>query len=176
MSNPIQDEPPWYRQFWPWFVAFPPAATVVGGFVTLWLAGTGPALVVDDYGQIGKVTAQRAVRDERAAELGLSARVGLDDAADDGVSVVTVNLSQSDSRTELPEVLVVRIVHPTRAELDAEAVVSGSRGYYAGQIMRPGGRLYIHVGDAGQTWRLVGELAPAATRVELRAKDRARTP
>ena len=67
----IEQEAPWYRQFWPWFIAFPPAATVVGSIVTVWLAGTGPSLVVDDYGQIGKVTTQRAVRDERAGKLGL---------------------------------------------------------------------------------------------------------
>ena len=30
--------PPWYRQFWPWFIMFPPAAAVAGGFLTLWLA------------------------------------------------------------------------------------------------------------------------------------------
>lgn len=29
---------PWYRQFWPWFIMFPPAAAMAGGFLTLWLA------------------------------------------------------------------------------------------------------------------------------------------
>ena len=89
MSNNEQ-ELPWYRQFWPWFIAFPPAATVVAGAVTAWLAGAGPALVVDDYGQIGKVTMQRAVRDERAGELGLSGRVGLEavEPGNEAVSLV----------------------------------------------------------------------------------------
>jgi len=30
--------PPWYRQFWPWFIMLPPAVAMVGGFMTLWIA------------------------------------------------------------------------------------------------------------------------------------------
>ena len=50
------NESPWYRQFWPWFVMALPAAAVAASFVTLYLAGSEPAMVVDDYGQIAKVT------------------------------------------------------------------------------------------------------------------------
>lgn len=166
----LEDERPWYRQFWPWFIAFPPAATVVAGFVTAWLAGTGPSLVVDDYGQIGKVTAQRAVRDERALELGLSARVSIEVMAAAKEGVVSVDLALTDSGAELPPVILLRIVHPTREELDTEAILSGSRGHYAGRIVRPVGRLYIHVGDIERTWRLVGELSPQATGLQLDPK------
>jgi hypothetical protein len=33
---------PWYRQIWPWLLFVPPAAAVVGGGVTLYLALTRP--------------------------------------------------------------------------------------------------------------------------------------
>lgn len=169
MSNNEQ-ELPWYRQFWPWFIAFPPAATVVAGAVTAWLAGAGPALVVDDYGQIGKVTMQRAVRDERAGELGLSARVGLEAVEPGNEAAVGVDLSLVASDVELPDAVVLQIVHPTLADQDVDTILTGSRGHYVGRTIRPVGRLYIHVSDVERTWRLVGELSPGATRLILMPK------
>lgn len=42
-------EPPWYRQFWPWFIIALPAAAVAGGLLTLWIAMSNPDyLVVDE--------------------------------------------------------------------------------------------------------------------------------
>jgi uncharacterized protein len=38
---------PWYRQLWPWLLIIPPAAAVVGGFLTLYLALTRPDALVD---------------------------------------------------------------------------------------------------------------------------------
>jgi len=167
----VESERPWYRQFWPWFIAFPPAATVVGGFVTLWLAGTGPSLVVDDYGQIGKVTMQRAVRDERAVELDLSASVVLDAISAENDGVVGVDVSLASARLDSPKTIVLRIVHPTRAEQDVETLLSGAGGRYKGNIPRPIGRLYIHINDPERTWRLVGELGAGATELQLLPKQ-----
>ena len=52
-SNNAQKTPdpvvPWYRQFWPWFIIALPAAAVLAGFFTLWLAISNPDyMVVDD--------------------------------------------------------------------------------------------------------------------------------
>jgi hypothetical protein len=44
MSDPI--ERPWYRQFWPWLLIVPPAAAVIGGGLTLYLAVTRPDTLV----------------------------------------------------------------------------------------------------------------------------------
>jgi hypothetical protein len=44
MSNPTVR--PWYRQMWPWLLAVPPAAAVIGGFATLYLAVTRPDTLV----------------------------------------------------------------------------------------------------------------------------------
>lgn len=167
-----QEERPWYRQFWPWFIAFPPAATVVGGFVTLWLAGMGPSLVVDDYGQIGKVTAQRAFRDERASELGLRADVLMGAISDENTGIVPVEVSLSAPGFKSPAQVSLRIVHPTQGERDVETVLTGQDGLYRGSIPRPIGRLYIHVGDVERTWRLVGELGARSTELQLAAKSK----
>ena len=37
---------PWYRQLWPWLLIVPPAAAVVGGSLTLYLAVTRPDTLV----------------------------------------------------------------------------------------------------------------------------------
>ena len=45
-------EPPWYRQFWPWFIIALPASVVIASFFTLWLAISNPDHLViekDEY-------------------------------------------------------------------------------------------------------------------------------
>ena len=37
---------PWYRQLWPWLLIVPPAAAVIGGCLTLYLAVTRPDTLV----------------------------------------------------------------------------------------------------------------------------------
>jgi hypothetical protein len=37
---------PWYRQLWPWLLIVPPAAAVIGGSITLYLAVTRPDTLV----------------------------------------------------------------------------------------------------------------------------------
>ncbi len=42
-------EPPWYRQFWPWFIIALPAASIIAGIITVYLALTRPFhLIVGD--------------------------------------------------------------------------------------------------------------------------------
>jgi len=106
-------EPPWYRQFWPWLLMLPPAVSVVAGLLTFYLAGAEPAMVVDDYGRIAMATAQRVERAERAAELGINARLMLADDRDNGVPLFTVTLTQHPDVTEWPAGLVLQFVHPT---------------------------------------------------------------
>jgi hypothetical protein len=37
---------PWYRQLWPWLLIVPPAAAVIGGAITLYLAISRPDMLV----------------------------------------------------------------------------------------------------------------------------------
>lgn len=39
-------ERPWYRQVWPWLLMLPPAAAVIGGCLTLYLAVSRPDVLV----------------------------------------------------------------------------------------------------------------------------------
>jgi len=44
MSDPTVR--PWHRHLWPWLLIVPPAAAVIGGFTTLYLAVTRPDTLV----------------------------------------------------------------------------------------------------------------------------------
>lgn len=49
MQNPqaVNDQNlPWYKQFWPWFIIALPASVVVASFFTLWLAISNPDQIV----------------------------------------------------------------------------------------------------------------------------------
>lgn len=52
MQNPHavkNQNQPWYKQFWPWFIIALPASVVIASFFTLWLAISNPDhLVLSD--------------------------------------------------------------------------------------------------------------------------------
>jgi uncharacterized protein len=62
---------PWYRQLWPWLVMLPPAAAVVGGFTTLYLAISRPDReVCGDYVRDGFGTYPKAAEGGQARTAG----------------------------------------------------------------------------------------------------------
>ena len=160
-------ELPWYRQFWPWFIMTPPAVSVVAGLVTFYLAGAEPSMVVDDYGQIALATEQRVERERRAVELGLSARIEFRAGASGAEQSVAVTLVQADTERSWPERLHLDLVHPTLAERDRDIVLEGGDGRYAGRGERPSGRIYISLTDGAGSWRMTGEMPGSAVHYEL---------
>lgn len=151
----------WYRQFWLWFTLAPLAIVVLASFVTLWLAGAPPALVVDDFGPVALAIEMDGARDRRAAALGLRAAIRFRPATP---ARVTVELSG-----DAPAALELRLIHPTRAERDRRATLAPSDGGYDGAFALPVGRMYVELGDTARTWRLTGELALNQREIVLRA-------
>ncbi|MDJ0927850.1 MAG: FixH family protein [Gammaproteobacteria bacterium] len=169
LTNPEQK--PWYRHLWPWLVMIPPAGAVVGGFITAWLAGGPPALVVDDYAEIAMSTELDQARDRRAAALGLNAQLRLDPVATRPALVtVSVELQSSERLTNL-DTLSLRFVHATREEYDRDVSLERRAGRYSGQIERLPGRLYVHLTDPAGNWRLVGDLAAGINTLDLVAGE-----
>jgi len=163
---------PWYRQFWPWFIMALPAASVVGGLLTFYIAGAEPSMVVDDYGRIAMVTEQRAQRAKRARELGLRAQLAFMNDSRQGLAPVIVTLRQRDGTDDWPDRLILKFVHPTLSRLDRTIELSGSRARYTGHVGRPPGRYYVSLSDANGNWRLTGQLAKGSMTLELRADDK----
>ena len=167
-------EPPWYRQFWPWFLIFFPMLAVVAGMFTLYLAiVSNDGLVVDDYYKKGLAINVDLRKDQRANELGLEAAIVF---GDDGV----VRLTMSSSKVkELPPSLAMRLalVHPTRAHfdqiLDLKPEADGS--YSAGMERPTKGYWHLRLEDLGGDWRLTGRAhLPEQSKAQLASDQPAR--
>jgi hypothetical protein len=164
-DRPVEDTVPWYRQFWPWFLISLPAATVVAGLVTLYLAASGSdTLVKDDYYKHGLAINQDLARVNRARELGIAADLRYDPMH--GVLRATVGRVAADVLE-----VNVRLTHPTRADLD-QSVALGRQpdgGFEASVAPLGPGNWHLDVLAPSGEWRLSGRLAvPEQTRVELR--------
>ena len=154
---------PWYREPWPWALIAGPAAVLVAGGVTIWLAvSSNDGLVADDYYRRGLAINQVLVRDREAARLGFRARLGVTETG-----AVEVALTGGQV---VPPALTLRLVHPTRAGEDRLVPLARvAPGLFRSQGgVAPGGRRNAVLEDEAGTWRLTGEwTAPSANPVEL---------
>jgi len=76
----IEDNKPWYKQFWPWFLIALPLSSVVAGINMLIIANdTTDSMVVDDYYKDGLAINEVLAKKERSKELGISALITFDD-------------------------------------------------------------------------------------------------
>ncbi len=142
---------PWYREPWPWILMAGPAAVIVAGAVTLWLAViTSDGLVADDYYKRGLAINRELGRDQAALDLGIAASI----EASDGVLRVRL-----ESRSAPPEALFARLVHTTRAGYDQRlrlALVAPGR-YEAALPALPAGHWRVVIEDPRGEWRIVKE-------------------
>ena len=148
---------PWYREPWPWILMAGPATVVVAGLITAYIAVThNDALVVDNYYKEGLAINRVLERDEAARQAGYRAQVLF---SVDGTRV-RVYLS---SPSALPQSLRLRMVHPTQAALDREAILGATRsGWYEGEVgIAPAARWRVELEDGARSWRLTGDWRPA---------------
>lgn len=132
-----------------------PAIVVVAGIYTAWLAVvSNDGLVEDDYYKQGLAVSQRVARDTEAAALGLAAEIVVGGNGQELRLFLTAR-----EAAVLPEVLVFRLVHPTRAGTDQTALLKrDSAGFYVGSLASPvRGRWHVSLEDEGHKWRITGD-------------------
>jgi uncharacterized protein len=158
---------PWYRETWPWLLMLGPAVVVVAGFITLWLAITSfDGMVADDYYKKGLGVNQDLSRRERAATLGITARLEHDAPA----RKLRASLTGDGPRT-----LNLRFTHPTRAGQDVKIeLVQTAKGQYEGTLLLPAqSKWNIELYSAD--WAIDGEWSDTATAaIELKPKGGAK--
>jgi uncharacterized protein len=140
---------PWYRNRWPWILMAGPAAVLVAGAVTTWIAvASSDGLVAEDYYKQGLAINKLLAREEAARALGISAAV----AVESGMLKVTLT-------GQAPEALFAQLVHATRAGHDQRLRLApaGAGVYEAGMPPLPAGRWRIAIEDPRATWRIVKE-------------------
>ena len=73
-NTTLSPPPPWYKQFWPWFLITFPAIAVIAGIITIILAvKSDDGLVKDDYYKAGLAINQTLERTQKAKELNMRA-------------------------------------------------------------------------------------------------------
>ena len=166
--------PPWYRQFWPWFLIALPATVVVAGFFTLYLAiKYSDDLVSDNYYRDGLAINQQLTQDVRATELVLSAKLDFSGGSDDAIKVLALELNSATDDFTLPGALNLYLLHPTDASADdVIKLIAAGDGRYRGQLpaLRTQ-RVYLRLIPSALTensfdpgrlqsapWRLAGEI------------------
>jgi uncharacterized protein len=147
----------WYREPWPWLLMAGPAAVIVAGVITVYLAiASNDGLVADDYYKRGLAINQTLSRDAVARHLELRARI----AFSPDFASVTVSFAGKAP----PGQLMLNLAHAVRPALDKRLPLTARAGvgvgdYEAAFPALPAGRWQVTVEDAGRTWRLVGGMA-----------------
>ncbi len=143
---------PWYRQRWPWLLMLPPLAAVLAGGYTLYLAvKSWDGLVSDDYYKEGLAINKTLTRAARAAELGLYARIQLQDER------LRLRFDAERLRTTLPPLIRVRLIHPTQQGMDVALNLVRDRDEYWAPVSLPvAGKWRIEIEDELHQWRLSG--------------------
>jgi len=143
---------PWYREPWPWLLMAGPAAVLVAGAITIWIAfATSDGLVVQDYYKQGLAVNKVLKREEAASRLGLKA--GIEMAGDR--HRIAVSLQGLESRE-----LTVRFAHATRSGHDFNLRLPRvGEGRYEAAVPQelPQGRWNVNLEEPGGAWRLAGE-------------------
>jgi hypothetical protein len=139
---------PWYRHAWPWLLMAGPAAVLLAGAATTWIAfASADGLVAEDYYRQGLSINRRLAREESARRQGISARLELSTS-------LSVTLEGA-----APEALFVHLAHATRAGHDVRLRLarSDSGVYLAPLPALPAGRWQIVIEDPRGDWRILKE-------------------
>jgi hypothetical protein len=156
---------PWYREPWPWLLMAGPAAVVVAGVMTAWIAvATNDGVVADDYYKRGLAINQTLARDAVAASHGYRASVHVS-VANEAVTVTLTGARREGS-------LKLHLAHPGRPALDRVVTLTqDSDGAYAGELpaLSPG-QWGVTLEDPARSWRLAGRVAVPAGYRQLRVE------
>lgn len=150
MSNPDPAARPWQREPFVWMVIAFPAAAVLAGIVTIYLAVVSDdGLVVDDYYKHGLEINRLLDREQHAADAGLAMKV--DFASDTGTMLVTLTANPG---FVYPAEINGLLAHATREGLDQALRLMrvGDTVYRAADITLPPGQWYVDIGT--ESWRL----------------------
>jgi len=140
---------PWYRQLWPWLLISGPAAVLLAGAATMWIAfASADGLVAEDYYKQGLAINKRLAREDLARRMDISAAVTLK-----GEHL------RIDLQGEKPEALFVHLAHATRAGHDVRLRLTPAPdgSYEADTGALPAGRWRVVIEDPRGRWRIAQE-------------------
>ena len=151
----------WYKQFWPWFLITLPGIAVVASIITIIIASTNSdGVVVDNYYKEGLAINQKLDQVDNARAMNLQAFASVNK------SVLVVTFAEQ-SKAFNDTLLLMKFIHPTRAELDFEVILSKTehKQFQAELDKNIQGTWRIHLSpvigvglkDKTTDWRLAGK-------------------
>jgi hypothetical protein len=123
---------PWYRQFWFWFVFGPLLFIIVlcGIFVFIAFKNSDD-VVTDNYYKVGRMINQTLEQDEKAAKLGLLAKVKIDQLTGEVMVALTGNHN-------FPKQMLLFLDNPAKANKDQRILLTEiAAGEYRGELSAP---------------------------------------
>jgi hypothetical protein len=166
--NSNEQEEAWYRQFWPWFIMVPPATAIVACSITIWLSLTNaPDLVVPDYAKIDETIALNFRLNETATDLGLQAKVHLDQLDGSDNRSVSLQITQNPNNNALSDQVLLRLVHPTLPKFDRSVLLVKDGERYRGAVDLPAAKYTLQIEDLNTSWRLTAEITNRSTTVVI---------
>ncbi len=152
---PHSAPPPWYKQFWPWFLFGLPGCVVVAGLTTWWIAANNAdSLVAEDYYKEGLAINLQLGKQRLADKLGMVAALDYRDG----------NIDVSLDGDHRADALVIEISHPMDAAFDLELRLAQiAPGLYSAPADLSASPRWLWqlepiTGQADQRWQLLGEL------------------
>lgn len=138
----------WMKEPWPWLLMAGPAAALVAGAATIWIAfDSADGLVAEDYYKQGLAINRVLEREEAARRRGITAEM----AREPGRLVVRLSGAA-------PEAIFVHLAHATRSGHDVRLRLTPEQGAYAATLPPlPPGRWRIAIEDPRGEWRIVKE-------------------
>lgn len=126
----MEDDRPWYRQFWPWFIISIPATAVVASmFLIKTAVQTADGLVSDDYYKEGLAINQDLSKARFAQAMQLKAQLFLDQDTRE------LRAKLSGKLKDLPNQLRLQLIHPTIKGRDQDMNLLGiGDGTYTGRL------------------------------------------
>ncbi|HSN70845.1 MAG TPA: FixH family protein [Steroidobacteraceae bacterium] len=160
-ARQASDARPWYRQFWPWLLIVPPAATVVGGVLTLSLALRHPEYDVrDGHYRDGLGVYRAAEPTGGAAAIDRDALLLLDREGRVQVSVRGGEQSRE---------VLLHLTDPATREHREIRLREAGEGRFEGQVILPAAAMWqALLTDERAGWSLAGAVSAdgRATRLE----------
>jgi hypothetical protein len=128
--HPMEDDEPWYKQFWPWFIISIPATAVVASmFLIKSAVQTADGLVSDDYYKEGLAINRDLSKVKFAQAMNLSALLQLDHDTREMRAHLSGKLSSFPKQVEL------ELIHPTVKGLDQKlSMLSIGEGIYTTRL------------------------------------------
>lgn len=161
--------PPWYKQFWPWFLISFPAIAVIAGIATIILAiKSDDGLVKDDYYKAGLAINKTLEREQKAQALNLSAKVNWD------ILTQSISLELAGKTKDSPQQIRLILAHTTRADHDQTVplFLAPDKKHYVGRTKKiKNGNWIVILEPEDSSWRINGRVTlPKQTEWHINSK------